>query len=402
MDNNEFNEYNQEPRQYPRQNSQRPRKRVSKETFRKRQFAALCVIAFLVLLFVILMAKACSKKPSSDSSGGDAVPAESQTTDVNEEASTEDPAATTTVTTTTTAPVIDPSKAGAIKLDKYTVYLEVGQAPALALITEHPDGMEEADEVWSSDHPEIATVDEWGHISAVSPGTCYVTVKSAKDPSLEATVKVVVAGEPSLEQTANNTTTTTTTKEPQSARAEAPAPSKINDPKAHYEGDVLIVNKSYSLSSDYNPGGLDPTCSEWFNKLVQGAAEDGINIYLSSGFRSYDYQSQIYNNYVGIYGQDTADTFSARPGHSEHQTGLAIDVNIIDDSFRGTPEAEWIAAHCYEYGFILRYPEGKQSITGYKYEPWHIRYVGTEISYALHDIGPDATLEEYYGIDSKY
>ena len=110
----------------------------------------------------------------------------------------------------------------------------------------------------------------------------------------------------------------------------------------------------------------------------------------------------IYNNYVGIYGTDTADTFSARPGFSEHQTGLAIDVNTIDDSFAGTPEAIWLAEHCWEYGFIIRYPEGKQNITGYKYEPWHIRYVGSAISKQIHDAGTDITLEELFGITSQY
>ena len=102
------------------------------------------------------------------------------------------------------------------------------------------------------------------------------------------------------------------------------------------------------------------------------------------------------------YGQASADTFSARPGHSEHQTGLAIDVNSVDDSFRGTPEAIWLADNCYKYGFIIRYPEGKEGITGYKYEPWHIRYVGSEIAKKVHDAGSNATLEEIYGLSSQY
>lgn len=102
-----------------------------------------------------------------------------------------------------------------------------------------------------------------------------------------------------------------------------------------------------------------------------------------------------------------ADTYSARAGFSEHQSGLAIDVNQIDDSFIGTPEAIWLEKHCYEYGFILRYPQGKQDITGYKYESWHIRYVGTDMSYKIHakamEMGdPYLTLEEYFGIDSYY
>ena len=166
-----------------------------------------------------------------------------------------------------------------------------------------------------------------------------------------------------------------------------------------YIDGVLIANKSYSLPSTFNPG-LDATCQSQFNKLQSDAAAQGLNIWFSSGFRSYDYQSQIYNNYVARDGQAAADTYSARPGYSEHQSGLAIDVNQIDDSFIGTPEAIWLENHCHEYGFILRYPQGKQDITGYKYESWHIRYVGTDMSYAIHSSG--LTLEEYFGIDSYY
>ena len=136
-------------------------------------------------------------------------------------------------------------------------------------------------------------------------------------------------------------------------------------------------------------------------KMEYTAAKDNINIFLSSGFRSYDYQKQIYDNYCSWYGQESADTFSARPGNSEHQTGLAIDVNIVDDSFTGTAEAIWLENHCWEYGFIIRYPRNKQSVTGYKYEPWHIRYVGTDMSKKIHDAG-DITLEEYFGITSQY
>ena len=121
---------------------------------------------------------------------------------------------------------------------------------------------------------------------------------------------------------------------------------------------------------------------------------------MSSAFRSYDYQNTLYNNYVSWYGKEQADTFSARAGYSEHQTGLAIDVNTIDDSFAYTPEAVWLAQHAHEYGFIIRYPKGKESITGYQYEPWHIRYLGIETATAVYNSG--LTLEEYLGIDSYY
>ena len=183
-------------------------------------------------------------------------------------------------------------------------------------------------------------------------------------------------------------------------------PTVYNIPGIKYIDNVLIANKSYSLPADFYPE-LDQTCLNQFYKLQNDAAAVGLNIYLSSGFRSYETQDYIYNDYVARDGQEKADTYSARPGHSEHQSGLAIDVNQIDDTFIGTPEAIWLEAHCYEYGFILRYPQSKQDITGYKYESWHIRYVGTDMSYKIHnkavEMGdPYLTLEEYFGIDSYY
>ncbi|MDE6798528.1 MAG: D-alanyl-D-alanine carboxypeptidase family protein [Ruminococcus sp.] len=197
--------------------------------------------------------------------------------------------------------------------------------------------------------------------------------------------------------------------------ANAPTPDDYNYgaspvvydiPGIKYIDNVLIANKSYSLPADFYPE-LDPTCLNQFYKLQNDASYEGLNIYLSSGFRSYDTQDYIYNDYVSRDGQEVADTYSARPGFSEHQSGLAIDVNQIDDTFIGTPEAIWLEQHCWEYGFILRYPQSKQDITGYKYESWHIRYVGTDMSYKIHNKAlemndPYLTLEEYFGIDSYY
>ena len=378
-------------------NSQRPRKRVSRKTIRNRQLAALCVIALIVLILIILIANACSK--DSVTKGGDTSTKKNQTTTSASDSSTVDPSSTTTTTTTTPA-VTEPVNTSGFKLDMYSVYIDVGQAK-MPRVLEYPSGSVEADERWSSSDESIATVSSWGNITGVAPGECYVTLKSAADPSQEVMIKVVVADNGALQQTSNTETTENENSEPQPL-AEAPAPPRISMEGVHYEGDTLIVNKTYSLPSSYNPGGLEATTQSQFQKLCAGAAKDGINIYLSSGYRSYDYQSQIYNNYTSIYGTDTADTFSARPGHSEHQTGLAIDVNIIDDTFIGTPEAIWLAEHCHEYGFIIRYPQGKQHITGYKYEPWHIRYVGTEVSNRIHALGDNMTLEELFNIDSNY
>lgn len=167
-----------------------------------------------------------------------------------------------------------------------------------------------------------------------------------------------------------------------------------------YINGILIANKTYSLPADYNPMGLTAETQKAFSEMSAAAAKDGLYLCVYSGFRSYDYQKQIYNNYVSSYGQEKADTFSARAGHSEHQTGMAIDVNCADDSFDGTPEAIWLAENSWKYGFIIRYPKGKQHITGYKYEPWHVRYLGKETARKVYCSG--LTLEEYLGIDSVY
>ena len=137
-----------------------------------------------------------------------------------------------------------------------------------------------------------------------------------------------------------------------------------------------------------------------FDEMQKAAEKDNIKLWITSGFRSYSLQTSLYNNYVLKDGKEKADTYSARPGHSEHQTGLAMDLNIVDSSFEGTKEAIWIADNCYKYGFIIRYPKGKEEITGYKYEPWHVRYLGKELSEKVYKSGK--TLEEYLNITSKY
>ena len=168
-----------------------------------------------------------------------------------------------------------------------------------------------------------------------------------------------------------------------------------------YINGILIANKTYALPSTYNPGGLTSETQSAFNKMSADAySSAGLSLRVCSGYRSYSYQSTLYNNYVRDRGQAAADTFSARPGHSEHQTGLAIDINNASGYFDNTPEAKWVEDNCWKYGFILRYPKGKQDITGYKYESWHVRYVGYPLSKEIHDSG--LTLEEFLCIDSVY
>lgn len=261
-----------------------------------------------------------------------------------------------------------------ITLSYYTAEIMVGQTKTYPVVSQN------ITEVWTSSDTNVATVDSVGNITGVGEGSCTIKVTSASNSSVGAEVAVTVKAAAQGTQVIDGVT---------------------------YVSGILIANKSYGLPSTYNPGGLTSDTQTAFNELAQGAANDGLSIYVSSGFRSYESQDQIYNNYVWTNGQDVADTFSARPGYSEHQTGLAIDVNEISDAFIGTPEAIWLEEHCYEYGFIIRYPQGKQGVTGYKYEPWHIRYVGKQVAQAVHDAAasvgdPYLTLEEYLGIDSYY
>ncbi|MBR2603417.1 MAG: D-alanyl-D-alanine carboxypeptidase family protein [Bacilli bacterium] len=169
----------------------------------------------------------------------------------------------------------------------------------------------------------------------------------------------------------------------------------------YYIDGIMIVNKSYPLPETYDPGKLLPEFMNAYNEMLADATSDGIKLWIQSGYRSYDYQVGLYDMYVKQDGRAKADTYSARPGYSEHQSGLAADINNPSSSFNGTKEAKWLKENCYKYGFIIRFPEGEEEYTGYKYESWHIRYVGKVISNKIHEAG-DISLEHYYDIESKY
>jgi D-alanyl-D-alanine carboxypeptidase len=137
--------------------------------------------------------------------------------------------------------------------------------------------------------------------------------------------------------------------------------------------------------------------------MFAAAKEQGLNLMLSSGYRSYTYQVNLYNGYVATQGQATADTQSARPGFSEHQTGLGADLEPasktceVEQCFSATPEGVWLANNAYQFGFIIRYTLDDQATTGYEFEPWHVRYVGTDLSTELHNTHI-ATLEQFFNI----
>ena len=177
----------------------------------------------------------------------------------------------------------------------------------------------------------------------------------------------------------------------------------------------MLVNKYYLLDSSYAPDDL-VTISQtysWgeagsqrvrevaysaFLDMWNAANEEGYYLMVSSSYRSYAEQEEVYNNYKNSSGERYADSIAARPGSSEHQTGLTLDIfsrtNTNRETFKDSTEAKWLAENSYKFGFILRYPEDKVDITGYTYEAWHFRYVGEEIATYIYE--HDITFEEYY------
>lgn len=251
-----------------------------------------------------------------------------------------------------------------IDLTFYEVTLQVGQSK-MPIVTMYPENAADKSEIWTTSNEAVASVDGLGNITAIAEGKCVITVTSAQNPSVSASVAVTVTAAPQLT----------------------------------YIDGILIANKTYALPPDYAPG-VNAEAEEAFYEMQSAAAELGLNLYISSGYRSYDYQAGLYQRYVDRSGKAEADRYSARPGHSEHQTGLAFDLNTISDEFKDTDEGKWVAEHCWEYGFIIRYPEDKESVTGYMYEPWHIRYLGSETAETVYE--SDLCLEEYLGITSEY
>ena len=173
---------------------------------------------------------------------------------------------------------------------------------------------------------------------------------------------------------------------------------------------LAVVNKQRPLPADYVPqdlsdaGGvpLRAEAAAAYRQMTAEAAATGVFMSAVSGFRTGDEQDHLYVSYTGSFGQEEADAISARPGHSEHQTGLAVDIANPDGTcaleacFAETLAGSWVASNAQHYGFIIRYPAGAEHLTGYAHEPWHLRYVGTEHARTMHDAG--TTLEEFVGL----
>jgi zinc D-Ala-D-Ala carboxypeptidase len=183
---------------------------------------------------------------------------------------------------------------------------------------------------------------------------------------------------------------------------------------------TFIANKNRPLPADYVPPDLitpdvrlrlSPGAEQMqfravahadLKAMFEAANTDSVQLVFGSGYRSYALQKQFYDSYVERDGQAAADRYSARPGTSEHQTGLSFDVTSpsqtchLEICFEDTPQGKWMAKNAHNYGFVLRYPEGKEAITGYQYEPWHFRYTGPELAQEVYE--QNLTLEDYFKI----
>ena len=266
----------------------------------------------------------------------------------------------------TTASENETNPSASIALDTNTADIPIGGYVEPA-VTVSADGTDQKI-LWATDNAAVAVVDDTGRIIGKGEGQCVVTacLESTSEAAASITVNVT---------------------------------NPTNTQGLTYINGILVVNKTYALPSTYSPD-VDSEAYAALMEMFQAAKADGISLTIVSGYRSYERQNTLYNNYVAKDGVEAADTYSARAGHSEHQTGLAFDLNSLEESFGETKEGIWLREHCWEYGFIIRYPKGKEDITGYMYEPWHVRYLGKSTAKSVFESG--LCLEEYLNVTSVY
>lgn len=305
-----------------------------------------------------------------------------------------------------------------MKFDKDSVTVEVGDVYN-SVLKFTPEDITYTGAIYYTSDSSVASVTNEGVITAKSAGNCTIEAYYENDYRLVASMEVTVidpfpitSQETTAPETPSPETTTPDTEpepepetDPPASSTPAPAPEysgshkmEVIDGITYFDG-VMIANKTYTLPASYNPG-VQPEAMDAFYDMQAAAAADGISLWILSSFRSYEDQDVIYNRYVAQDGRDAADTYSSRPGHSDHQTGYTFDLNSLEQDFQYDPAGQWLDKNCYKYGFIIRYPKGKESSTGYMYEPWHVRYIGVNLATKVTQSG--LSLEEYFGITSQY
>ncbi len=323
-----------------------------KKAKNKTNLFAVYFAGSVICLLIILIIGIIAAKPVESDKGDDTSEASSLPTTSNASSKPESVEETPTAVT-------------GISFDKTEISMYVGyylKINAKVLPKDAPNQKV----IWSSSDNAVATVTN-GTIAALSEGSCIIKATSDENGKIFAEARLTVTNE-------------------------------IVENATYIEG-VLIVNKTYSLPEGYNPG-TNAVAKNALDEMFAAAKKDGITLKVVSGFRSYETQKTLYGNYVKRDGQEAADRYSARAGHSEHQSGLSFDLNSTNTSFADTKEGKWIAANAHKYGFIVRYPEDKEEITGYMYEPWHVRYLGKDMAQRIYD--SELCLEEYFNITSVY
>lgn len=286
-----------------------------------------------------------------------------------------------------------------MEFDKKSVTLEVGEVYN-SVLKFTPEDITYTGAIYYTSDATIASVTNEGVITAKSEGSCTIEAYYENDFRLVATMEVNIIDPYVITQPE---TTVPETPKPQTSEPQTPSYNgshkmEVIDGITYFDG-VMIANKTYTLPASYNPG-VQPVAMDAFYDMQAAAAADGISLWILSSYRSYEDQEVIYNRYVAQDGRDAADTYSSRPGHSDHQTGYTFDLNSLEQDFQYDPAGQWLDKNCYKYGFIIRYPKGKDSSTGYMYEPWHVRYIGVDLATKVTQSG--LSLEEYFGITSQY
>lgn len=248
-----------------------------------------------------------------------------------------------------------------MEFDKKSVTLEVGEVYN-SVLKFSPEDITHTSAIYYTSDSSVASVTNEGVITAKSEGSCTIEAYYENDFRLVATMEVNIIDPYVITQ-------------PETTVPETPKP-ETSKPQAS-EPQTPSYNGSHKME-----------------------VIDGISLWILSSFRSYEDQDVIYNRYVAQDGRDAADTYSSRPGHSDHQTGYTFDLNSLEQDFQYDPAGKWLDKNCYKYGFIIRYPKGKESSTGYMYEPWHVRYIGVDLATKVTQSG--LSLEEYFGITSQY
>lgn len=284
-----------------------------------------------------------------------------------------------------------------LSLSLSSITLHPGQTRQ-PLVTMLPENASDKSEQWSSSDRSIATVDSRGMIRAVNPGSCTITVQSVSNSMLSANVRVTVISSAS------------------SPTSSSPSTTSVPDPVGTFSSwnpscdwKMVVINKDNKIPDSYTPQitsyqsiKIDQRVLPHLKAMMEAASADNAGLYIASGYRDIALQTKLYERKVKLYrdkgyseeeARRIAATIVAKPGTSEHNTGLAIDFNDVDSGFCNTRGYRWLTEHAADYGFIMRYPTEKQSITNVIYEPWHFRYVGVENAKAIKVSG--LCLEEY-------